>query len=960
MVRIYVVALALCWRTIPRAAAALEAAAAAEPQQQQPPELRLTVFAHRDRALLRIGEVPRKHLMAGPTAGADRGGAVAWEASCRIVPAAGGAPIWEGNASGSGSGGGAPAGSAGPAAPLPPLVGLSLTAIPSSAPSVWGLAPGQQPLYNASCTVSRAGGWREGVHARFGFRDFEAKDGQFLLNGAPIFLRGWSINPPGRGLPAAASNRSFAEGYLRWMKERAGVNAVRIGDGASKGDTGNHHWYDVCDEIGMLIYAGPYGGVQCPDCKGMAPAAELASSVSRYQSVLMDETASHPSHVILILSNEVGLDNTPSWQSGKSADKKFLKNVSIALSVWDDTRAYLGDAGFGLGRGGQVNDDHTYYGWYIGDANSYYLHGQNHSLLTGEALPGSQPQTFTECVGNYLTAGGDFDVSGKNWAWSLKWGGTSQGFHAADEHAAYVAKLSIEIVRRRRRLNPSLAGIMPFHSPFYYCGDGVETFGDIAMHPSPVLVQQATSFAPVLLSIECWTPHAVSGDHVPVTFHVVNDKADSTPVPASTLEWSWVDEKDGREIQPAVGAAQQQPQRWPVPEVEYYGTAQVQLNITAPAASALGTGQRFSNMKLVARLTDNGGSTAIIGSSSESVTVFRPAAAAPALAAERRTADGAVAVFDPHGATAAALTQLGLDFKPVSSLAKLTATTTPSLIIGEDSWTGAAMATGVSSYVASGGRVAILQQSDAAVAFDPRFLDPGLVSYDMQDKVGHSGRNVSNGEPVHVQRPAHPLFTAPHNISDLKLWRRWSLRAPWTETAVDNGPLPDNSPAASGVRWNISDADISRDGTPSAADVAAQWEVNAATSRRTSTLVSHSRGQTNQVLVEIFSGGKAGGSALLVGLGLAQRSAAEPVADLFMENLLHYLSDRSQLVPPHPFFEPGHTITWGDYASERGVAFSNPAGAAAVHTVTSSPPATMIGLTFGHVCLSRSLSCSLA
>ena len=198
-------------------------------------------------------------------------------------------------------------------------------------------------------------------------------------------------------------------------------------------------------------------------------ADELASSVGRYQSVLMDETASHPSHVILILSNEVGLDNTPSWQSGKSADETFLKNVSIALSEWDTTRAYLGDAGFGLGRGGQVNDDHTYYGWYIGDANSYLLHGQNHSLLTGEALPGSQPQTFTECVGNYLTAGGDFDVAGKNWAWSLKWGGTSQGSYTADEHAVYVAKLSIEIVRRRRRFNPSLAGIMPFHSPFYYC-----------------------------------------------------------------------------------------------------------------------------------------------------------------------------------------------------------------------------------------------------------------------------------------------------------------------------------------------------------------------------------------------------------------------------------------------------------------------------------------------------------
>lgn len=136
---------------------------------------------------------------------------------------------------------------------------------------------------------------------------------------------------------------------------------------------------------------------------------------------------------------------------------------------------------------------------------------------------------------------------------------------------------------------------------------------------------------------------------------------------------------------------------------------------------------------------------------------------------------------------------------------------------------------------------------------------------------------------------------------------------------MDNGPLPDNSPAASGVRFNISNADVSRSDTPSAADVEAQWELNAATSRRTSTLISHSRGQTNQVLAEIFNGA-GGGSALLVGLGLVQRIATEPVADLFLQNLLHYLGDRSNLVPPHPQFEPGHAITWGDYASERGVA----------------------------------------
>ena len=160
------------------------AAAAAETRQQPPPPLRLTVFAHRDHALLRIGLVPKKHNRQVDSV-------AAWAARCRIVPAAGGAPIWEGNASSSNT-----AVSVGAGPPPPPLVALSLTARPGETPSVWGMAPGQQALYNASCTVSRTdlsdtSGWREGVTARFGFRDFEAKAGQFLLNGAPIFLRGW-------------------------------------------------------------------------------------------------------------------------------------------------------------------------------------------------------------------------------------------------------------------------------------------------------------------------------------------------------------------------------------------------------------------------------------------------------------------------------------------------------------------------------------------------------------------------------------------------------------------------------------------------------------------------------------------------------------------------------------------------------------------------------------------------
>ena len=294
------------------------AAAPSHAHPPPPPQLAVTVFPRQTWALLRVSTLTPYSTLA-----------------CDIVPAAGGPAIWS------------------RAMPAPGAVSqlLEVEARPSQPPNQWDTA--SPALYSLTC----GDGHQPNVTVRFGFRDFAARDGQFLLNGRPIFVRGWSINPPGRSLPAAAANKSFALDYLRWMRDKAGVNAHRIGDGAS---SSNQHWYDASDELGLLIFSGPYGGVQCPGCSsGLSLEARLNASVGRYQSVLM-ETASHPSHVILILSNEVGLDDTPSWHSGKNADTAFLRNVSRALARWDGSRAYLGDAGFGLGRGGEVNDDHTY------------------------------------------------------------------------------------------------------------------------------------------------------------------------------------------------------------------------------------------------------------------------------------------------------------------------------------------------------------------------------------------------------------------------------------------------------------------------------------------------------------------------------------------------------------------------------------------------------------------------
>jgi len=112
--------------------------------------------------------------------------------------------------------------------------------------------PTAPALYQATVEFSDRAGHHETVAHRVGFRSFATRDGHMLLNGRPIFLRGLAINPPVRGIPEKLErSRGFAADYIRYLKS-IHVNIIRIPDDAT--------WYDVCDELGMMVFGGNYGG----------------------------------------------------------------------------------------------------------------------------------------------------------------------------------------------------------------------------------------------------------------------------------------------------------------------------------------------------------------------------------------------------------------------------------------------------------------------------------------------------------------------------------------------------------------------------------------------------------------------------------------------------------------------------------------------------------------------------
>ena len=125
-----------------------------------------------------------------PPAGAGFGGEVEFRAT--ITHAGNGRLLWQGPLT-------QPASTAALGAPITRMIsGLK--------PELW--SPDSPVLYNLQIIATKGDKPVAAGTVRIGFRSFEIRDGQFHLNGRPVFLRGIAINPPGRTIPPATGESS--------------------------------------------------------------------------------------------------------------------------------------------------------------------------------------------------------------------------------------------------------------------------------------------------------------------------------------------------------------------------------------------------------------------------------------------------------------------------------------------------------------------------------------------------------------------------------------------------------------------------------------------------------------------------------------------------------------------------------------------------------------------------------
>lgn len=682
---------------------------------------------------------------------------------------------------------------------------------------------------------------------RIGFRLMKSKNGNLYLNGHPIFLRGIAINPPGRGIPHdVETSRKFAHDYVSFMKS-IHVNIIRIPDDST--------WYNVCDELGMMVFGGNYSGT----VDGEKPPEDYDKAVSWYENEKFAPIASHPSLMIYAMTNEVAY-------SGSKAEpwRKFLSYAHDQLLKWDNTRVYIGNAGYGYGQSGDICDLHRYWGWYYSSPFTF-LHARYNEDIIPFKKEKQQPVTFTECVGNYTGPDGKYNLTPhhKNPGSQLNWTGHADWDlqrQLANEHQSFTFKQATELNRRLRNINSELSGVFPF-TILFYNWNTVRNFVD--MDPKPVAYQARLSYSPVLLSWENWQPHLYAGSTFNPIVHVVNDADDFCDLENAKLVYRIEDHSEKILYSDTIN----------LPTIKYYAAWQQKLNIAIPSLLAEGeyqlTGKIISGKKMICENSDK---LFIAGRN------FVKSSATPSRQ---------VLIYDPSGKTGKALNKLTISYKQINNFKNIHAATSI-ILIGENSVDQSLLKQSniLKQLVNNGGRVIYLRQDVAHFEKLNQILPYKLknVSMDLDTAVyPPPPRPSRNGYNINPEWPDHAVFGG---ISRSEL-RVWSDYTNWDESQKG---FPAIYPVTDGFVLE-----------------------NKKELGHISVLANYGVALQSIAIAEIFEGK---GSEIVCGLDLLNRSGVDPISDKILANIIGYMSS-DKIHEQYPLIVA--PIVWGDYKTEKGV-----------------------------------------
>jgi beta-galactosidase len=215
-----------------------------------------------------------------------------------------------------------------PVAALPGLTHHTFR-IAIARPVQW--TPDNPALYHAQVTLRPDVGEGDSVRAAFGMRDFTVKDGQFFLNGQPIYLRGILLQPNFPVTLICPPDPAMMRTEISLAKQ-AGFNMIRTHIRPSPPG-----YLDLCDEMGMMVYAES-------SLAWIKDSRRLVEHGRREIEAMIRRDRNHPSVVIWGVLNE----NRPATALAADALTRFVRSLDPTRVVVDNSGGSLAlDQDFG-------------------------------------------------------------------------------------------------------------------------------------------------------------------------------------------------------------------------------------------------------------------------------------------------------------------------------------------------------------------------------------------------------------------------------------------------------------------------------------------------------------------------------------------------------------------------------------------------------------------------------------
>jgi len=176
-------------------------------------------------------------------------------------------------------------------------------------------------LYKIKIQIKDISGNTDTVWTRFGMRDFTAVNGEFYLNGKPLFIKGVLLQPNYPINLINPPNQEMMINEVRLAKE-AGFNLIRTH--IRPAPTG---FLDLADQLGILIYAEtPLAWIK--------DNPRLFDHGRREIQAMIDRDRNHPSVVIWGIHNE-----------NRNANKASGEAFARYIRALDPTRVILSNSG---------------------------------------------------------------------------------------------------------------------------------------------------------------------------------------------------------------------------------------------------------------------------------------------------------------------------------------------------------------------------------------------------------------------------------------------------------------------------------------------------------------------------------------------------------------------------------------------------------------------------------------